>query len=300
MTDLLEQRYQELKELYHSRGKERKAIEAYRDFVSEQPDHVQAWKDLGALLHQAEDDAGALDCYRQVTKLKPDWVEGWRFKALVLEELNRSQDPAFSQLQHLRNVYKQSYKSLKDLRKDLLSCYDKVLKIDADPASSISRTALKSKAHILEQLKKHKDALEIYKSLLPDEKRARQRHHIQLSISRQYEAMKKYDLALKELEPLIEAGDNYLYLHKARILMLNKKKQEAEKTYQIFLEKIDAKYEETKDVAYIFQKASGYEQMGDIEGAIQCLDNLLNSGIKMSLALTASAKDRITRLKQIK
>ena len=300
MTDLLEQRYQELEKLYHSRGKERKAIEAYRAFVSEYPDHVQAWKDLGALLHQAEDNAGALDCYRRITKLKPDWVEGWLLKAMVLEELNRSQDPAFSQLQHLRNVYKQYYKSIKDLRKDLLTCYDRIIKIEADLSSSVSRTALKSKAYILEQLGKYKDALVIYISLLPDEQLARQRHHIQLAISRQYESLKKFDLAIKELDPLIEAGDNYLYLHKARILKLNKKKQEAENIYQIFLKKIDEKYEETKDVTYIFQKASGYEQMGDVEGAITCLDDLLNSGIKMSLRLTANAKDEIARLKQIK
>ena len=298
MAGPLEEQYQKLKALYHSRGKERQAIEAYRVFISEHPDHVQAWKDLGALLHSVEDVAGALDCYVQVIRFAPEWVEGWRLKAMVLEEFNRSQDPAFSQLQQLKNVYKQYYKSLKDLRKDLLICYDRIVKVDGDPNSSVSRTALKSKAHILEQLNKHKEALKIYIDLLPDEKYDRQRHHIQLSISRQYEALKKYDKAINELEPLIEAGDYYLYLHKARILKLSKKKKEAEEIYQIFLEKIDAKYEETKDVAYIFQKASGYEQMGDIEGAINCLDNLLNSGIKMSLQLTANAKDEIARLKR--
>ena len=294
----MEQQYQKLKDLYHKKGKERQAIRAYRDFLAENPKHIDAWMDLGALYHQDEEISEALQCYQKVIKLEPTLLNAWSRKAMLLEEMNRSQNPAFSQLHHLRNVYKQHYKSLKALRKDLLICFDKILKYDADPNSSLSRNAQKSKAYILEQLNKHKEALEIYKMLLPDEKWARQRHHIQLSISRQYEALKKYDLAINELDPLIEAGDNYLLLHKARILKLKKKKQEADEVYQLFLEKIDEKFAETKDVAYIFQKASGYEQMGDIEGAIQCLDNLLNSGIKMSLRLTANAKDEIARLKQ--
>lgn len=300
MGDQVEQQIQNLNKLYHTRGKERQAIAAYRDFLADHSNHIQSWMDLGALHHQVGEISEALHCYQTVIKLAPTFVKGWNRKALVLDDLNRSQNPAFSQLQHLRNVHKQHYKSPKRLRQDLLHCYDKIIEYDANPDSPVSRTALKSKALILEQLNKHKDALEIYKLLLADETQAQQRHHIQLSISRQHEALKKYDLAITELEPLIASGDNLLYLHKARILKLNKKKKEAEQIYQLFLEKIDQKYQETKDVAYIFQKAAGYEQMGDREGAIQCLDDLLNSGIKMSLNLTAKAKDEIARLKQHK
>jgi tetratricopeptide (TPR) repeat protein len=299
MPDSLEMQYKQLQNLYHRRGKERQTVQAYQEFLAEHPKHIDAWMDLGALLHQEGDISAALQCYQKVIKIDSTQLDAWSRKAMVLEELNRSQDPAFSQLQHLSNVYKQHYKSVKDLRKDLLTCYDKILQSDGEPNSSVSRTALKSKARVLEQVGKHKEALAIYKELLPDEEFDRQRHHIQLSISRQYEALKKYDQAIDELDPLIKAGDHYLLLHKARILKLNKKNEEAEKNYRMFLEKIDAKYEETKDVAYIFQKASGYEQMGDIEGAINCLDDLLNSGIKMSLRLTDNAKDGIARLKKL-
>jgi tetratricopeptide (TPR) repeat protein len=301
MTDPLESTYDDLVALYHGRGKERQTIEAYREFLSRNDGYIKAWIDLGILLFQAGEICESLDCCQKVIKLAPEQTEGWRLKAMVLSDLNRSQNSAYSQLQHLRDSYKQNYSSIKALRKDLLTCYDKILRLDVEADEHDYQLNLRNKARILDQLEKHKEALALYMELLEGESRERQQKSYRLSISRQYEAMKKWSQAIEMLDPLIDAGEFHLLPDKVRILTQMKKKNEAENFFQHFLEKVDQKYEETRDVSYIFQKASGYEQLGETRKAIETLEWLLNSGIKMSLRQTADAKDGILRLnKQIR
>ena len=298
MIDRVEQDFQKLEELYHGRGKERQAIEAYRVFLSENENYVKAWINLGILLYQAGEIYEAIQCFQKVIKRSPDLAEGWRLKAMVLGDLNRSQLPAYSQLQHLRDTYKQIYSSIKALQKDLLFCYEQVMKLDTEADEHEHQVMLRNKAEILEQLGKHKESLAIYLELLQRETVERQRNSYRLSISRQYEAMKKWNQAIEVLDPLIDAGEFHLLLDKASILTRMRKKKEAEELRTLFLKEVDLKYEETRDVSYIFRKAFGYEQMGEYQKAVDTLDGLLNSGIKMSLRQTADAKDHILRLKK--
>jgi tetratricopeptide (TPR) repeat protein len=117
-----------------------------------------------------------------------------------------------------------------------------------------------------------------------------------LAIVLQYEALEKWDTALETLDSFLESGEIILQTHKARILKKAGREEESLETYNAFLKAADDKFNKTGDPAYRFQKASALENMGRISEAISCLENLINSDVKLTPRRKADAEKRIKTL----
>ena len=256
--------------LYHSKGKEYEAIEAFKLLLEKYPDHINGLTYLSTMQTEICDFDGAIKSINQAESIEPDNFAIKEQKLLLLKTVSKF---TFSDKYYLDEKTRECHEILSYSDYSLLlSDLNKLLYSLLDHYKSNERKKnryLWNLAHNERKIGNNKAAIELLKqniesipSKYNDDRRRRELANLQREIASNYIDQKQFDLGLDFLHQAFENGlDDFKRTMIADVYKQMGDESKFKETLQDLLDTINEKLETKPEPAYIFQKFAIYKKL---------------------------------------
>ncbi len=204
--------------LYHQKGKELNAIEAFKKLLFEYPRNSKGWSYLSAMQYQITDFDGAINSIDKAIEIEPEnsWLRRQKCTKLSLLLSYPSEGQLFfnekTKEAHLIEVYK----SRGEMQIDYEKCIEKVLQLEVSDEKVFYDFSWKN-VRIKQELGQYEKAIEILKNLkssIPSKynakRKEKQLESIEVGITNNLIELERYDEAIEKMESIkSNSPDNY-------------------------------------------------------------------------------------------
>ncbi len=256
--------------LYHSKGKEYEAIEAFKLLLEKYPDHIKGLTYLSTMQSEICDFDGAIKSINLAEQKEQDNYDIKEQKLLLFKKIAKF---TFSDKYYLDETTKECHEILSypdynlllsDLNKLLYSLLD-YYKLNERKKSQY----LWNLAHNERKLGNQKTAIKLLKENIESipskyniDRRKRELANLQREIASNYIELKQFELGLDFLNQAFENGlDDFKRTIIADVYKQMGNESKYEDTLQDLLGRINKKLEMKPEPAYIFQKFEIYKKL---------------------------------------
>lgn len=300
-----EELYKKGEKLYHSRGKELKAIEVYKQLIDLYPENINGWRDISSMYYSIEDFDNAILSSRKVLSLNDSEIYDIENHLTRLTLISRY---TFSK----PNIYLDEQKKVAYEINAISSFNDLFLEIEKHNLSLIEilngdykklNKIFNSFANTCIRFKYYEKAITALNRTLELHDYGRVKiHTIYNRLSLAFLGLKEYDLALENIDIAFNNGlDDYQLVSKAEIYKQKGDQKEFEIILKDLLNRIQVKLIDKPEPAYIFQKINVLKKLKDkqqLKTVIKDFDLIKTNNDYIKTKKTEAEKDIKNYLQQ--
>lgn len=254
-----------------------KAIEAFKNLLNHYPNHIEGWSMLSTMQLCAENYEDAIDSIENAIKLDTNNISLWNQKQLFLHRINRFEiegSTFYNPETDSEHTLKQ-FKNKTELQQEILSCCN--IQISIVPKDYYNLGDLyEDKGRILKSLEEWDNAIEAFKSAIifheeyDDSDFINRIARCYFSIAKIHELQDNFLFAVEAYDKSFMIDNEEIILtHKARALRKMGDYLAAEKVETQFIEIATDQFNETKDLAYMYQIIDVYKETNQIDKAFE-------------------------------
>lgn len=264
-----EELYKKGQKLYHSRGKENKAIEVYKELINLYPNNIDGWRDISAMYYSIGDFDNAIPSSRKVLSLSNSEtydIENHLTRLTLISRYSFSEPNMYLDEQKKVAYQINTITSFKDLFLEIEKCNLSLIQIFNNDNKKLNKI-FNSFANTCIRFKYYEKAINALNKVIELQDYGRVKiHTVYNRLSLAFVGLKKYDLALENIDIALNNGlEDFKLISKAEIYKQKGDLKKFEKTLTDLLSKIQIKLMEKPEPAYIFQKISVLKKLEDKE-----------------------------------
>jgi tetratricopeptide (TPR) repeat protein len=270
-----QQLFKQAEKFYFQEGKELRAIEAFKELLSNYPNNVDGWTHLATMQNKITDFDGAITSINRAIALKPKdyWIINQ--KCTILSLISRF--PAEGQIyfdQQTREAHEIiTYASKQHLLEDLIDALRKVLGLE-DCKETDKYSHLWRLAFSLREIKEYRQAIDYLNQAIDfvpkrydDKRRSRELANLHREMATNYTESGDYQNGINYLTRAFELGlDDF---NRTMLFDIYKNQGYVEKAMEVLadlLKRIDKKFEAAPETAYIVQKVEVLKLQKNVVG----------------------------------
>jgi len=262
-----EELYKKGEKLYHSKGKEHKAIEVYKQLIELYPSNINGWRDISAMYYSIGDFDNAISSSRKLLSLKNSEtydIENHLTRLTLISRYTFSEPNIFLDEQNRIAYEINEIGSFSELFLEIEKYNLTLIDVFNEDYKKLNRI-FNSLANTCIRFNKYEKAIIYLNKVLEFQDYGRVKiHTIYNRLSLAFKGLKNFDLALENIDIAFKNGlDDYKLLTKAEIYEEKGDEKMFKFTLKDLLNRIQIKLIEKPEPAYIFQKINVLKKLND-------------------------------------